>query len=327
MRVLLTGAAGYVGSVLADRLLKSPRVDHVVLADSRVPSPTGSKAANGRLQLAVGSLQQRAFLHDLGRHLPLDGVIHAAFFMRAGYGRRAREIEQINRRACENVFDFCFRNGVPKLLYVSSGSVYGPCAGNTIDHLFEETEPFGEARHHYVVQKRAAETLLREMYDARRPETRVVVLRPCSITGPRGQAAPANRVSLISFLKKVVPIVPRVSEQWTRQFLHEDDLAAAIELLLTTHLPDGYTIFNLAPPDYMTARDVAQSLGKRSIQVPAWLVDASFRVLWHATRGRMPTPPGLIDFLRYPINLDGTKITALGFRYRYSSKQSFLAER
>jgi UDP-glucose 4-epimerase len=326
VRILLTGAAGYVGSVLGERLLKSPHVDHAVLVDSRLRSPTFREAANGRLQLVVGSLDKPSFVQDLERHLPLDGVIHAAFLMRSGYGKRAREIHEINLSACRNVFDFCFRNGVPRLVYLSSGSIYGPCAANATDHFFTETEPFGEATHHYVVQKREAEDLLRELYRARRPATQVVVLRPCSITGPRGQREPANRISLIAFLRRLLPVVPQVSGQWARQFLHEDDLGAAIEFLLRTQLPESYVIFNLAPRDYMTAIDVAACLGKRSVRVPAWLVNLSFHLLWHVTRGRMPTPPGLINFLRYPINLDGTKISALGFRYRYSSRESFLAQ-
>jgi nucleoside-diphosphate-sugar epimerase len=123
-----------------------------------------------------------------------------------------------------------------------------------------------------------------------------------------------------------LPVVPQVSERWARQFVHEDDLVRAIELLLRAPLPESYAIFNLAPSDYLTATDIAESLGKRAVKVPAWLLNASLQLLWHVSRGRMPTPPGLINFLRYPINLDGTKITALGFQYRHTSRQTFLVQ-
>ena len=82
--------------------------------------------------------------------------------------------------------------------------------------------------------------------------------------------------------------------------------------------------FNLAPHDYLTASDIAKALGKRTLRLPAGMMSAAMWVLWHGTRGRVPTPSGSIEFYRYPINLDGRKITRLGFEYRYGSRECLL---
>lgn len=321
MRLLVTGAAGYVGSLLAERWIAMPDVTHVVATDRRARHEPSEHLDRSKLTWVQGRLEDRDFVASLERHLPLDAVVHAAFGVRAGYGPRSNEVERSNIESCRNVFDFCFRNAVPRLVYFSSAAVYGARPGNRLDDFFDEEMPLREETYPYGAQKRQTEDLLRAMQREAATGTQVVIVRPCSITGPRFLSEPTKKITLVAFLTKLLPVIPQVSEQWSRQYIHEEDLVEAIRLLLETDFPAAVESFNLAPNDYLTARDIADALGKRTVRLPAWLVDASMRTLWHLTRGRVPTPRGSIDFYRYPINLDGGKITKLGFSYRYSSAE------
>ena len=323
MRILVTGTAGYVGSLLAERLLQCPDVSYVVATDRRERHEAHPEGHADRRADPVGHLDDPAFVSSLERYLPFDAVVHAAFEVRAGYGERAKKVERANIECCRNVFDFAFRNRVPRLIYFSSAAVYGARPGNTLEGFFDEEQPLREETYPYGAQKKWTEELLRSMYDAARPETRVAIVRPCSITGPRFLAEPTKKITLVSFLTRLLPRIPQVSAEWSRQYIHEEDLWEAIRLLLETDL-EPFDSFNLAPHDYLTAGAIAQSLGKRTLRVPAWLLSSAMMVMWHATRGRVPTPRGSIDFYRYPINLDGRKITRRGFRYRYTSEECLL---
>ena len=323
MRILVTGAAGYVGSLLAERLLADPAVTHVVATDRR-PRHESSLRPGPNLTELQGRLEDPDFISSLEQHLPFDAVVHAAFGVRAGYGRRAQDVERANIEGCRNVFQFCFRNRVERLIYFSSAAVYGAKPGNTLDHFFDEDEPLREETYPYGAQKRRTEDMLRGMHEQCGKGTRVIIVRPCSITGPRFLSEPTKKITLVAFLTKLLPFIPEVSNEWSRQYIHEDDLFEATRLLLTTSEGAELDSYNLAPHDYITAQNIADALGKRTLHLPAWLMSAAMRVLWHSTRGRVPTPSGSIDFYRYPINLDGRKITRLGFAYRYTSRECLL---
>jgi UDP-glucose 4-epimerase len=324
MRILITGAAGYVGSLFTERFLAQPGVTHVVATDRQPRHVSTSAALDGKLTQVQGRLEDAAFISELEKYLPFDAVIHAAFGVRAGYGRRAKEVEHANIEGCRNVFDLCFRNRVPRLIYFSSAAVYGARPGNTLDGFFDEEKPLREETYPYGAQKRRTEDLLTAMHRDAGSSTRVAIVRPCSITGPRFLSEPTKKVTLVAFLTRLLPIIPEVSTEWSRQYIHEEDLFEATRLLLAADLGPAVESFNLAPHDYLTARDIANALGKRTLRLPAWLVATAMSVLWHLTRGRIPTPPGSIEFYRYPINLDGRKIRKLGFAYRYTSQECLL---
>jgi UDP-glucose 4-epimerase len=323
MRILITGAAGYIGSLLTERLQTDPMFSHVVATDQNVP-PELSTWSVDKVTFEQGKLEDDVFIARLERFLPLDAVIHAAFEMRAGYGQRGPVVAAINLKACHNVFQYCFDHQVGRLLYTSSAAAYGAIAGNRISHFIREDEPLGEEAYPYGIQKRRVEEMLRAMYAERKPVTSVSVVRPCSVTGPRGQRSPRKTISLITFLKRLLPVIPQLSPEWARQFLHEEDMVQIVRTLLRT-ASSGYEIFNLAPPDYLSASGMAEVLGKRVVNVPAWLVNAAFFVMWHGTSGRIPTAPGAINSFRYPINMDGSRILRTGFKYRYGSREALLA--
>ena len=107
-RVLLTGASGFIGGCLWKRFQE---LGWDVVATGRRPM-----ARPGYVQ------------HDLALPLPtallqrFDVVIHAA--AKSSPWGRPREFQAANVQATRHILDLCQSLGFPRLIYISSSSVY-----------------------------------------------------------------------------------------------------------------------------------------------------------------------------------------------------------
>lgn len=116
--------------------------------------------------------------HDLTTPLDIDGhfdvVVHAAA-RSSPWGSRA-EFERQNVDATRNVIDYCNAHGRPRLVFISSSSVYYEPRHQL--GITEETPLAGTAINHYAATKQRAEELVR------RYEGEWVILRPRAVFGP-----------------------------------------------------------------------------------------------------------------------------------------------
>jgi nucleoside-diphosphate-sugar epimerase len=159
-KILITGSSGFVGTHLVERFQRE-----------------------GWDVTGIGrrSLDRSGYLsHDLVQPLPasLDGhwdvVIHAA--ARSNPWGTKKQFENDNVVATQNVMRFCQRNGCPKLIYLSSSSVY-----YRPEHQWGLTETTPLPDHHvneYAATKRQAEDLV-QVYPGS-----WVILRPRAVFGP-----------------------------------------------------------------------------------------------------------------------------------------------
>jgi nucleoside-diphosphate-sugar epimerase len=129
----------------------------------------------GRRDLAVDGYVR----HDLTGPLPefgepFDVVVHAAA-RSSPWGSR-REFWRQNVEATQHVLDYCRAHGRPRLIFISSSSVFyrpGPQYGIT-----EETPLPERAVNHYAATKQAAEERVKQY------EGNWVILRPRAVFGP-----------------------------------------------------------------------------------------------------------------------------------------------
>ncbi len=139
--------------------------------------------------------------HDLCQPLPssldvpFDVVVHAAA-RSSPWGRR-EEFERQNVLATQHVLDACLRQGRPKLIFISSSSVYYQPAHQL--GITEETPFPSKPINEYAATKRKAEALV-EQYPGN-----WVILRPRAVIGPGDtvlfprvlRAAQAGRLPLL----------------------------------------------------------------------------------------------------------------------------------
>jgi nucleoside-diphosphate-sugar epimerase len=332
--ILITGASGYVGEMLCDQFAKRDDVE-VIIALDKEPQSTFSKQIPKVIYIQYN-------LADLGwQNLVLpympDTIVHTAWQIRALYNN-PKEQERWNVSGSKAVFDFAFNNRfVKKLIHFSTASSYSARADNTFNHYFTEAEGFRDDDYVYAYEKKVVEENLHETYEIAISNEQycpqITVLRPASITGPRGRYM-RIRFGLQSalqgnlrggFINRVVTALTSffpATGGWVRQFIHEDDVNDIVEHCVFSQNAWSYEIFNITPTgDPVYANDMAKAVGKKILPVHPQLIRFAFWIFWHLTQGRIPTCPGSWRFYSYPILMSGDKLTAI-YRCRYSSKEA-----
>ncbi len=337
--LFITGAAGYVGAMLADQFSKRDDVLKIVALDKE-PEPELLRG-NSKIIWIMANTSDGSWRAMAAPHKP-DIVIHTAWQIREMYGKKKRQWQWNVDGSCA-VFDFAFSNDcVEKFVHFSTVSSYGAESTNTLEQRFTESDPFRENEYLYGIEKRVVEDRLKERFHAARKNKnthvpKVFVVRPAAITGPRGrfmmkerfglQAALSGKLSrsfihrLVSFMVSVVPAPPL----WLRQFIHEDDVADIIGMFSFKDVDGDYEVFNICPPGKpVLARDMAAAVGKRVLPISPYIVRVAFFIFWHLTRGRIPTSRGGWKFYSFPVAVDGSRITQkYGFSYRFGSLDAF----
>jgi nucleoside-diphosphate-sugar epimerase len=335
--VLITGAAGYVGAMLVRDYANRSDVARVIGLDMKEKPDflNGiSKLEWIQSNTADNSWQEKA------KQFQPDIVVHTAWQIRDLYGKEKMQHEW-NIGGSDQVFSFVFgTDSVKRFIYFSTVSSYAAYPDNEIDRLFTEEDQFRESDYRYAKEKRTVEERLKHAYLMARSEgkltPRVFVLRPAAITGPRGrymrvrfglQSALSGQLTkgfvhrLVSLLVSYVP----ATDKWCRQFVHEDDVVNIVTLCGFGDHTGDFEIFNMCPPGpVVKAADMAQAVGKKTIKIHPQIIRVAFFVLWHLTRGRVPTSRGGWKQYSYPIAVTGSRITRkYGYTYLYESKKAF----
>lgn len=331
--VFVTGAAGYVGAMLVEQFSKRPDVAKVVALDKE-PMPE-LLSGNPKLRYLQANTVDGSWQSAVADESP-DLVIHAAWQIRMLYGR-PETTWAWNVDGSRAVFEFALRTpSVARLIHFSTASVYGAYAENTFEHLITENEAMREREYLYGAEKRKVEEILGELLRDSARGLKTAVLRPAAITGPRGrfvrirfglQSALSGQLTggVYGLVSALVARVP-ATRGWVRQFVHEDDVVDAVELLsFDPWRGSAYEVFNLAPPGApVYAQDMAKAVGKKILPVSPALVRIAYVLFWHLTRGTIPTAPGSWRFYSFPIVMDGRKIMHLwDFRYHADSRTAF----
>lgn len=316
--ILITGAAGYIGAMLADQFSQAPDLERVIAIDKN-PVPELLRG-NKKIMWITAELSDGAWQDKIRIYKP-EVVIHAAWQIKELYGQKELQ-HKLNIEASRRVFEFAFREpSVKKLIYFSTISAYGAFASNDLGKRFDEGSPLREDEYLYGVEKKDVELALENLYKQSHGLKQATVLRLTSVTGPRGRCGAGKR-GLLYMLKNVLPVFPVAGANWCRQYVHEDDLTdiAALFAFNSKNEARSYNKFVIAPSDYVLAKGMAGVFKKMIVRVPAVLVRLAFFVAWHLTRGKIPTGRGAWKFFCYPIPVDGSKITEeCGYEYSYSS--------
>jgi UDP-glucose 4-epimerase len=324
MKILITGCAGYVGSVLTTALAKLDGVAEIVGLDLW---PRPDRLRIGKLRWVQADAADGSWRATLGGH-GIDAVIHCAYHTREPYGAEHERQRRSNHGGARNVFEFALGEpSVRRLIQFSTVSIYGARPENSPAKPFTEDTPVVPADYLYSRQKQEVEAILRGLYERSDRSRHALIVRPASVSGPYGRHVVNRFGGLVSTLTGRLPAIPVGRRDWCRQYLHEDDLAAIVAMFLTTPRGPGLEVFNLAPDDALSSDDLAALYGKRVLVVPPLLLRAAFGLIWHGTRGAFTTPPGAWRMLTYPIAVDGSRLTRVyGYRYKYSSAEALAAE-
>lgn len=125
MRVLVTGGAGYIGSILVPELLEAGHGVTVLDLMLFGTSPLDAVAAHPRLKVIQGDLRDPSLVSDLLAERP-DAVIHLAAISNDPSAELDPDVTRsVNGTATAALMAAARRAGVGRFLYASSASVYG----------------------------------------------------------------------------------------------------------------------------------------------------------------------------------------------------------
>jgi UDP-glucuronate 4-epimerase len=248
-RVLLTGGAGFIGSHLAEHLLRRG-LNLAIIDNLDEFYPAAWKKANlaevrqaGEYDLALADICDEKACREVFVRVQPDVVIHLA--ARAGVRPSIEQpllYERVNVQGTLNLLELCREFGVRKFLFGSSSSVYGASSNAPFseDHL--DLRPISP----YAATKLAGEMLCYTY--AHLFDLQVICLRFFTVYGPRQRPDLAiHKFTALMEAGKPVPIFGDGSTG--RDYTYIDDIVAGIIAALARQRDPGdgpaFEIFNL----------------------------------------------------------------------------------
>lgn len=198
MKVLVTGATGFLGGWLVRRLLDE---GHVVRIIKRKSSPL-DELEGLKLDIMPGDVTDIASVSEASRDI--DTVFHLAGLV--AYTRSQRQaMENVNVGGTKNVIEACISQRVRKLVYVSSVTAIGASFDGKTP--LNENSPFNI--HHlnlgYFETKHAAENIVTAA--ATSGKINAVSINPSTIYGP-ADAKKGSRNTQVKVAKGKFPFYP-----------------------------------------------------------------------------------------------------------------------
>lgn len=244
MKVLLTGANGFVGSHILDRLLVQ-QVDVVVLL--RASSDRKFIAAQlAKTDVRTGGIDQPKTLDAA-----LEGVTHVIHCAGATKALNAEGFFAVNQTGTRNLVAAVNRRGgqIQRFVHISSLAAAGPATSDKPKREADVPAPVSD----YGRSKLAAE---REVIDGCKVDW--TIIRPPAVYGPRD----AEFLRLFKAVKShVLPRFGGGRQQLT--LVYVEDLAAAIVAALT-HSNASREVFFAGSPAVVTAAELAQCIATES---------------------------------------------------------------
>ena len=248
-RVLVTGASGFIGSHLAERLLAGGSTVRLLV---RRPERVAAMAAAGA-EVRTGDLTDAGTLR--GSCDGIDVVYHAGAWLGTPYTREAAWAANV--AGTERIVAEARRAGVRRFIHLSSIAVYGPVRSGTVT----EAAPLWKGVELYGDSKIAAEEAARAGTE-QGPE--LVITRPGMVYGPRSRGW---TIRLIKWIDERRPAMVAGGRGYARPIFIENLLDALVFCAQRPVAGEAFTLIDANVPwrDYLGA--YARMVGKRARSV------------------------------------------------------------
>lgn len=309
MRILITGAAGFIGQqLLADLAVQQPNWTLFAADIREIPA----NLLRGNVHPLLLDISRRAAVLKAVAECQPQAIVHLASVVSPPPGMSEASLHAIDVDGTQAVVDAAAAHGVEQLIITSSGAAYGYYPANA--EWIDEHDPLrGHNKFAYARHKREVEELLVQARITH-PQLRQLILRPGTILGKRVN----NQIT--DMFKK--PVVLGIQDSDSRfVFIWDQDVVRIIRKGLECGTAGTY---NLAGDGALSLREIAQILRKPYLPLPAGLLQGALRLL--KPLGLSQYGPEQVDFLRYrPVLANRRLKEEFGYTPRFTSREAFVA--
>lgn len=211
MRVIVTGATGFVGANLVRRLLRDGHEVHLLVRKER--QNWRIEEIQGAVRMHEVDIAHRAQIRETVQAIRPNWVFHLAAYGAYSYQTEVERILATNTAGSIALLDACAEIGVEAFIHTGSSSEYGLKGhGAREDDLLEPNSA-------YAVSKAAATHY--GQFLARKQNLNAITVRLYSIYGPYEEPTRLVPTLLIHGLNSGWP--PLVSPRTARDFVYVDD--------------------------------------------------------------------------------------------------------
>ena len=249
-KFLITGGAGFVGSHLAEELIKKGEVV-TILDDLNTGKMSNLEKIIDKINFVKGDIRDKNILKEICKNK--DGIFHLA--ARASVQEsfnKPEEYQDVNVKGTENVFKQAKEYGI-KVVYASSSSVYG----NPIEIPIKEDAPQNPINPY--AQTKVDKEKLAEKYA--KEGLKVIGMRYFNIFGERQSKEYAGVVKL--FLERIEnKLPPKINGDGlqARDFIYVKDVVNANIMAMESNVDHAF--FNVGTNSNISVLELANTIIK-----------------------------------------------------------------
>lgn len=307
-KILITGAAGYIGHQLTEQLSgMADKNIEITASDIREYKwkTTHHPVTFFKADLCTNEIA------DLILKVKPDVVVHLAAIVDPPRGMTANRMHDIEVGGTKRILEACSKAGTQKVIITSSGAAYGYYANNP--QWLKETDPLrGNEEMPYPYHKRLVEEMLAE-YQQQHPELKQLIFRVSTILGEKTN----NQITAMFHKKNIMGVM---GTETPFVIIWDKDLVA---ILTQGIFSEKSGIYNVAGDGYITLKEMAVLMKKKFIQLPPHIIKYGIKILkaFGATRYE----PEQVKFVQYRPVLDNAKLKSeFGYTPQKSSKEVFV---
>jgi len=252
-RSLVTGGAGFIGSHVADHLLKQGH-EVVVLDDL---SGGFVENVNERAIFIQGSIEDEKLVNELFEKHQFTYVYHLAAYAAEGLSHFIRRFNYNNNlMGSINLINASVRNKIKCFVFTSSIAVYGEQQLPMLESASPQPEdPYGIAKYSIEMDLFAAKNMFGLDY---------IIFRPHNVYGERQNIGDKYRNVIGIFMNQLMQGLPLIiygDGFQTRAFSYIDDVAPYIAK--SVDIDQAYNqVFNIGSDKFYTVKELAEMVMK-----------------------------------------------------------------
>lgn len=302
-KILITGAAGYIGSQLITQLSK----EDVTIIGTDIMDTKVSFDNYSFVKADLRTDDVKALIH---KERP-DVIVHLAAIVSPGKNMTRDFIYDVEVNGTKKILEACVETAVKKIIVTSSGAAYGYYPDNA-EWLKEDDPIRGNQEFPYAWHKRVIEEMLAE-YRSTHPELKQMILRVSTILGDHTKNDITNLFEKKNMLGLKGYDTPFV-------IIWDKDL---LNILTKVTLEEISGIYNVAGDGVITLKEIAGIIGKKYVEIHPGIIKLALTIAKPLNLSRYG--PEQVKFLQYRPVLDNQKLkNELGYLPQKTSKEAFL---